>query len=198
MKPGHLKDLWTYDKKRMERYADKLIDFMGPIPWYKNHFDAGEYNPKIAYIKEELGFQVRSITGDFNFDKFAKYYGQADTIFILEVLEHLQNPLFFMNEMKKCLREDGRIYLTTPCNIRPFWVDTHYFEIPRKHFEKWILEPLGLKIVRYKKVIFIHNYFPFGFRPIWKMLTGKQSIKQTIKLLFHMRYVFYEIKKVSL
>jgi len=191
---GHIDNLWGGNEIRMKRYANKLIPFLKPKGMC---LDMDKPNPKMEYIKSKMGFSVSYITGyDFNFDTI-QLHQKYDTIFILEVLEHLQNPLFFMSQAKDCLTDNGSIYLTMPVNNPVFKMDTHYFEIPKKHFERWILEPLDLKIVRSKRVIFIHTLFPFGIRPMIRILKGKQSFKSLIKLMFHVKYMFYEIKKVS-
>lgn len=40
--------------------------------------------------------------------------GCVDKIFCLEVVEHLENPTFFLNEAHRVLRKGGKLVLTTP------------------------------------------------------------------------------------
>ena len=199
IKIGHIEtsELWNVNHKRMNRFVNKLVPFFN-IKRGATCLDMGEANPKMEYIKYRLKIDSHQVCGvDFNFDTLSDFYEVADTIFVLEVLEHLQNPLWFMREVAMCLDRNGRIYLTMPNSPRWAWMEGHYFEIPPKHFEKWILKPLGLEIVKQKKITFVHSLIPFGIRPLIRILKGKQSFKQTLRLIFHYKYHFYEIKKVS-
>lgn len=192
-------ELWNIDYKRMHRFVDKIIPFLNV-----NHgdlcLDFGERNPKMEYIKERLNINVVQIEGfDFNFDRFIGYYNSSDVIFALEVVEHLQNPLWFMRELKKCLKKNGSIYVTIPCNPRWLWMDGHYNEIPKKHFEKWILKPLGLKIKRYKRINFVHDWkgLFLGTRPLMRVIRGQEHWKSLLRKVLYYKYDIYEIKKTT-
>ena len=190
-------ELWNIRRDNMKRFVDKFLPLINIKPTDKC-FDIGEYNPKIKYLSEKLNIKVCQIEKiDFNFDEINE---NANVIFCLEVLEHLQNPLLFMNRLKQCLSFGGRIYITIPVNQRWLWCDGHYFEIPRKHFEKWILEPLDLKTTKYKRINFIHDWrgFFIGFRPLVKLLKGELTIKDLIRKVAYYKYDFYEIKKKNI
>jgi 2-polyprenyl-3-methyl-5-hydroxy-6-metoxy-1,4-benzoquinol methylase len=192
-------ELWDINEARMKRYLRKFIPF---LKVYRTDvcLDMGEYNPKMKHIKSELGLQVVQVDNlDFNFESFNGLHGIADVVFALEVVEHLQNPLHFMNQCKQCLRENGSIYVTIPCNPRWLWMDGHYNEIPRKHFERWILKPLGLKTVRYKRLNFVHDWkgLFIGVRPLLRVLRGEQHWKSLLRTVLYYKYDVYEIKKVS-
>jgi len=200
-KPGYetKEKLWSPNPKDLKKCVDKTI-----IPFLKleneDHcFDLGETNPRMEYIKErykELQFEItvdQIDSDDFNFDKLPP--GKADVVFAFEVVEHLQNPLFFMRELKELT--DGPIYVLIPCNPRFLWHKEHFFEMDRKHFEKWILNPLDLKIVRYKKMYFVANWktYLIGFRPLIKLFTGKETFRNFMRRLFYIQYSIYEIRK---
>ena len=87
----------TSNDKRLNRAMLKFIDTREP-----NYADIGELNSKIEYIKKELNISVKQIDCDFNFDYL---FGNYNTIFCFEVLEHLQNPLFFMSQIKKDFKQ---------------------------------------------------------------------------------------------
>jgi SAM-dependent methyltransferase len=162
--------------------------------------DMGEENPKMNYIKHKLKLHVLQIDYvDFNFDSLVKHRFRYDVIFALEVVEHLQNPLFFLNELKKCLAPGGKIYITIPCNPKWLWMDGHYNEIPKKHFEKWILKPLGLEIARYKRINFVHDWkgLFIGFRPLMRVIRGQEHWKSLLRKVLYYKYDLYEIKKTS-
>ena len=193
-------ELWNINYKRMHRFVNKFIPLLN-VSRSDVCLDMGEYNPKIEYIKSRLNLDVIQVDNtDFNFDYFHGLYDVADVIFALEVVEHLQNPLHFMNQCKKCLKDGGSIYVTIPCNPKWLWCDGHYNEIPRKHFEKWILEPLKLKTVRYKRINFVHDWKGvfIGFRPFMRVLRGEDDWKSLLRKFLYFKYDFYEIKEIDL
>jgi hypothetical protein len=76
-------------------------------------------------------------------------------------------------------------------------MDGHYFEIPRKHFEKWIVKPLGLRVVRYKRINFVHNWLGLliGVRPLLRVIRGETHWKSLVRTVLYYKYDVYEIKK---
>ncbi len=101
-KPGYetTKQLWSPDPKYLKKFVDKHIIPFLDIKEGDRCVDMGERNPRIEYIQEKTGITVWTIDDkDFN---FAILDGlKIDVIFALEIVEHLQNPLWFMNELKK-------------------------------------------------------------------------------------------------
>lgn len=169
-RPGYYLGLFDVNLRNTERMANKILDFICRGYWRRDwmYADIGPANPKMTIIKECLHIEVEQIdTDNFNFDLLPRhrYY---DAIFCFETIEHLQNPLFLMAEIKRLLAPDGVIFLSTPCNPRFLMFDCHYNEMSRKHLEKWILTPLGLKIVRHKRFNFVNNWKAIfiGIRPL--------------------------------
>lgn len=83
--------------------------------------------------KARFGYDVPDTTY-FTGDKFPVETGGVDFILCSEVLEHIPNPDFFLNEIKRCLRPGGRLLLTVPFSAR--W---HF--IP---YDYWRFTPSGL------------------------------------------------------
>ena len=203
-KPGYetTQELWSGNPKYLKKFVDKKII---PFLKIKNEdycYDMGEKNPRMEYIKErykDLQFEINVIQinlDDFNFDWIFSPFPEADIVFAFEIIEHLQNPLYFMSQLKKIT--DGSIYVIMPCNPRWLWHKMHFFEMNRKHFEKWILNPLDLKIIRYKKIIFVSSWkaYLIGFRPLIRLLTGKRTLNDLFRSLFAIQWGIYEIRKV--
>lgn len=201
-KPGYesTEHLWSPNPEFVKKFVDKhIIPFLkeGGVKEHDLCYDMGEYNPRIKYLTEKMSLHIESIDNfDFNFDELDRLY-ECKTIFAFEILEHLQNPLFFMKELHLGLSDIGSIYLIIPCNPRWLWHEMHFFEMDKKHLEKWILAPLGLKIVRYKKIYFIASWktYLIGIRPLWRVLTGKVSFRTFLRSLFYIQYAIYEVKR---
>lgn len=139
-----------------QKFFDGIVNFIKPL--YGICLDIGENNSKIEYIKSQCNAIVdRLNTNDFNFDEFKRNI-KYDNVFCFAILEHLQNPLWHMKQLKGLLKPaNGSIYIIMPARPRFMWKSQHYFEIPPQHFQKWILTPLGLKIVRKKKLYASHR-----------------------------------------
>ena len=93
--------------------------------------DMGCANAKSSYIAEFYQYDIEQIDDDdFNFWKVPRIYVNAfDIVLCLEVLEHLQNPLLFMSNVKKMLKPDGTLFLSLPARPRFLWIDYHFFEM---------------------------------------------------------------------
>ncbi|MDH5570383.1 MAG: hypothetical protein OEY89_01380 [Gammaproteobacteria bacterium] len=194
-KPGYetTKQLWSPDPKYLQKFVDKHIIPFLDIKKNNSYVDMGERNPRIEYIENRLGIKVDTIDSkDFNFATLNDV--KFDVVFALEIVEHLQNPLWFMYQLKNITTVS--IYVLIPCNPKWLWHEMHFFEMKRKHFEKWILKPIGLKIVRYKKIHFIANWkvYLIGLRPLIRVLTGKTTFKDFLRSFFYIQYAIYEIR----
>jgi len=196
-KPGFetTEQLWSSNPKYLKKFVDKRVLPFLNIDSNTFCLDMGETNPRMEYLKKTLKLKVFNIeSDDFNYDGL---YGhqKADAVFAFEVIEHLQNPLWFMRELKELT--NGSIYVIIPCNPRWLWHEKHFFEMDRKHFEKWILKPLDLKIVRYKRIFFTPSWkkYLIGFRPFLRLLTGKTSMKDMLRSLLCIQWGIYEIRK---
>ena len=199
LRPGYqTKDeLWAVKWERVHRYMDnKVIPFLN-IKKGSVCMDVGEANPRMEYLKERLELDVHQlITNDLNFDKIRERR-KYDVIFVFDLLEHIQNALFLMAELKGAVKKNGSIYVNLPENPRWLWGDEHYFEIPHKHLVKWILNPLGLRVVRQKKIIFVANWKAIfiGVRPLLRVLRGEHTWKSLARGIFCIQYRIMEIKK---
>jgi SAM-dependent methyltransferase len=201
LRPGYNEDeeIFGKNRKAVTKYVDKIIPFIRKDDIFNSGLigDVGPDNHKINLIGEKLGFVANQIVADdFNFDKLSSEQ-KFDIIFCLEVVEHLQNPLFFMRELKNIIKDTGIIYLSLPSNPRFMWAEYHFYEMSKKHFEKWILTPLNLKIVKYKRFNFVADWRAIfiGVRPLLKIITGKVSIKEVVRGFFQIHNL-YEIQKI--
>ena len=198
-KPGYQSTsvLWAVKWPRIRRYIDNHV-----IPFMKfklgdTCMDLGEVNPRISYLQNRTALNFDSWSPpDLNFDSIdkEKHY---DIITAFDIMEHLQCAMHTLSEMKKSLKDDGSIYINNPCNPRWLWSDEHFFEYPMKHFERWIVNPLGLKVVRKKRIFFIANRKAFfiGVRPLLRVLRGETTWRSMARSIFCWNFYIMEIKK---
>jgi SAM-dependent methyltransferase len=128
--------------------------------------DCGEDNPLKRMIEY---YHVVSITSiDWNFNEPLNIADRYDTILAFEVLEHIFNPLVFLNSIKRLLSNNGSIYLSTPYQL-PQIIKAihHYHEIPTDRL-MWLFDEARLKIVRSGKITIAGNWYEHihGIRPI--------------------------------
>jgi len=172
-KPGYCHDIDIEPETRGHRKrARQIADFVHPRP-SDSVADIGKKNTKSELLKKYLDIEIDQVyADDFNFDTFqtAKKY---DVVFCFEVLEHLQNPLWFLKQVKGLIKDDGIIYLSTPYRIEYLWSELHFHEMSHTRIQRWLLSPLGLKILRKKRMRYIKEYrqFLIGIRPIFRLLT---------------------------
>ena len=85
-----------------------------------------------------------------------------DSIYLIELLEHLQDPYELLDICFKSLIKGGKIYLTTATDIPQF---DHLYNFPKDHakFEEQ-LKQMGF-LVLYKELI-QHNYLTMEIKPI--------------------------------
>ncbi len=200
LRPGYNNkgELWMAKPSRVKRYmSGKVIPFLRLKPGAVC-IDMGETNPRMEYMKSQLSrIQIDQCTvNDFNFDRVntdTKY----DAVFAFDIFEHIQNGLFFMSQMKELIKDDGSIYINVPENPRWLWARKHYFEMKHLRFEKWIVVPLGLKIVRQKRIIFFADWRAMfiGIRPLIKVIQGKYDLIEIFRNIFCIQFRIYELRK---
>lgn len=128
--------------------------------------DCGVYNPMARQVENMLGQKINSL--DWNFDYPIKSVQSYDVILCFEVLEHLFNPLIFLESIKAMLYYNGVLYLSTPRQ----WPQClkaihHYHEIPNDRL-MWLFDAAGLKVIECKKITIAGNWYNHihGIRPI--------------------------------
>lgn len=142
--------------------------------------DVGEYNPLAKKIEESFNVQVVSLERDFDYNFTHNKQYQVITCF--EILEHLFNPLLFLDNLKKLLKESGVIYLSTPYQ----WPQIikgrhHYHEIPEDRLF-WLFDKAGLEVEDKHLVTIAGDWHEhIGFRPLLRYFQKTRIYKLKIK-----------------
>jgi hypothetical protein len=168
MKPGICpQSEITFDKGKM---YPKIVRFIGnkvnqPVA------DVGELNHKSQFLSQHYNVPITQIAPvDYYMANCVKY----QTIFCFEVLSHLVNPLWFMRELSCNLEKNGVIYLSMPNRPRLLRNVHHFNEFGGKHLQRWILDDLGLQIVRtarYRNIYIPGKWYThIGIRPLIRMI----------------------------
>lgn len=143
--------------------AKETIRFIQP---FGTMADCGEDNPLKHMIEDHFKIQIISL--DWNFNEPLHTVRTYNTIFAFEVLEHIFNPLVFLDSLKAMLLDNGSIYLSTPYQ-RPQIIKAihHYHEIPTDRL-MWLFNEAKLEVIREGKITIAGNWYEHihGIRPI--------------------------------
>lgn len=107
-----------------------------------------------------------------------------DSILLIEVIEHVSDPVGLLKKFKSRLNKDGQIFLTTPCGelrtgsrkTNAYDIETHIQFFTEKSL-KLACELAGLKPIIYE---FIDAMYPQP-KQLMKMKKLSQNIKRAIK-----------------
>jgi len=154
----------------------ETIDFIKP---YGKIADCGENNPMKQLIEKHFKCSIDSI--DWNFNEKTNITNKYDTILCFEVLEHVMNPLLFLEQLKKLLKKNGVIYISTPYQFPQILKAIHhYHEIPTDRLI-WLFNAANLKIVESGKLTIAGNWYNHinGIRPIMRYFQKTRIYKIT-------------------
>jgi hypothetical protein len=105
-------------------------------------------------------------------------HGSYGSIFAFEIIEHLMNPLLFLQWCKLNLEEGGVIYLSTPMNRWGWFKDRiHHFHEFERHELQALFDKAGLRILNEKIInpVPLRSIFT-GFRPIFRYLIKRNIL----------------------
>lgn len=111
--------------------------------------------------------------------------GKFDIITTFEILEHLPDPAEFLDLIKKILKSQGYLILSTP-NLDRFGGVKEDWDFPPNHLFRWnkstlvkLLESRNFKIIKVieqpftRDFFFIRGTFSFGFMKFFRAKAGK-------------------------
>ena len=163
--------------------AKETVRYLVDEPLLGRIADCGEDNPMKYYIQKSFGLTIDSLDWDFNKEHNLTGLKRYDVIFCFEVLEHVMNPLLFLNKLKEILKEDGTIYLSTPYQ-RPQCLKAihHYHEIPDDRI-LWLFESAGLEVISKTKITIAGNWYDHikGIRPFLRYFQKTRMYKLKYK-----------------
>lgn len=136
-----------------------------------------------GYISRELEVFDNTIETDFNHEVKAPA-PPYQTITCFEVINHICNPLQFMEQIRDLLRPGGVLYLSCPIVFLIPWHHCRFnFVMYGQDRLETMFEYAGFKVVRSKKCIPWPFRFVFlGIRPVFRFLFNRIVIWELRKL----------------
>ena len=159
---------------------DKTLEFMGRGVNFKSALDIGDRTGLTEMMEDKYGVKFDNTQGDL--DKI-ELKGNYDLVTSFEVLEHLFNHLFNLEQINNVLNQNGYLFLSTPMAKPDFlWAKKHFHEMSKRSIYA-LFESAGFKILR-------HGYFrvhPFlfytsGIRPLVQFFLDKIQIYELVNV----------------
>ncbi len=130
------------------------------------HACGTEYNQDALEVARSKGLTVYNSKVDLN-----AIQGKFDSAFSFHVLEHVANPLEFVNDMLSLVKPGGKIGVSVPNQAGPLKYVKSVFNMPPHHVTHWqyktflsLAQRLNLKVLRvaYEPLLLEnHNYYSF-------------------------------------
>ena len=152
----------------------KSLDFIGDKTSFKSALDIGDRSGLTEMMESMYQVKFDNTTGNLDYNTID---GNYDLVTSFEVLEHLFNPLFHLQQVKKILSKEGKLVLSTPLSKPRFlWSKEHFHEMSLASIEA-LFDVAGFKVVR-KDFFRVHplTFYFKGVRPLLRLLFDKIQI----------------------
>ncbi|MBC8346023.1 MAG: methyltransferase domain-containing protein [Candidatus Marinimicrobia bacterium] len=172
-----------YRKKINSEYSEldtnkirwsKTLEFIGICDKTKSGLDIGDRTSFTIELENVFGCTFKNTNIDLDTGKIK---GKYDVITAFEIIEHLYNPLWCLEQIRQGLSENGRLYLSTPLGKPYFlWAPGHFHEMHQERLHS-LFKRAQFRIIR-QNIFRIHpTYFYFtGFRPFIRGIFEKVQI----------------------
>lgn len=182
MNPRHKIDKEYESNPRHLRRWELTIEWLKQFEFKNFCLDCGDWTPMT--FRMELEFDIHIINTIHDLDKYRSRKGFFyQSIFAFEVIEHLLNPLVFMQYCNNSLSKKGFMYISTPIN-RPKWMRNREWHFHEFNYNELVhlIDVAGFKIVAEKRINCTKWYYAFtGFRPLLRVLGYDKNILLRLK-----------------
>lgn len=174
------KDKWDFEEAIKDTFGTKKILEIGCGP---GNFlvrcnelgllcSGSEYNIEAARVARENGVQI---INEFEMDN---QKGEFDAVFSFHVLEHVEDPVSFLELHSSMVKPGGKICISVPNQDGPIkYIDPCIMNMPPHHLTRWKLKTfktlakkLNLKIIKvaYEPLLLTnHSYYSYFFVNYW-------------------------------
>ncbi|MCK5857051.1 MAG: class I SAM-dependent methyltransferase [Bacteroidales bacterium] len=95
---------------------------------------------------------------DPNFDtKFAKYFGSFDSVYALNIVEHVKDDKQAIANIKKLLKPNGTVVVLVPAYQKLY----NLFDKELEHYRRYNMKTLDQLLIDNKLIVIHHQYFNF-------------------------------------
>lgn len=170
------------------RYKDKkIIGYLKELnPYGMAHLevlDISERSVMTERIEHMFVMSVQNTEGDLDAHgsiPFNKHW--FDIVIFSHVIEHLFNPLFCLENIKREMAKNGTLVIATP--IKPHylkWGKGHFHEFDTYRFKK-LMDRAGLEIIAWHKFRNGPWWADLGIRPLLRKLFFKEQSCVILKI----------------
>jgi len=153
---------------------EKSLTFVGDLNNVISALDVGDVTGLTKMMENKFGIKFDNSKGDLDSSRLT---GKYDLVTSFEVLEHLFNPLFHLEQIHEILEHEGRLILSTPlAKPRFLWSDEHFHEMSKKSIYA-LFEAAKFKIIRQEFFkIYPFSFYLRGVRPLLRLLFDRIQI----------------------
>lgn len=192
-----MKKLDTFNKatkfgKAYHSRINSTIDFMKDcnVKSYSRVLDITEPNKAGGIISSMFDHSLSNTTGNLDTVYWECPEKNYKYVYCFEVLEHLLNPLLFLNQLK-IVAPKARVIITVPYHIlRPDWGIHHFHEmdLSRLHY---LFDMAGMRVINFRRKNFYSK--PSLSEPM-AILTGKTKMNKSLWTYFKkLKYIINPI-----
>lgn len=121
------------------KFRKEVLDIGGGVGTFLKYNGIEEATIVDVGGKESLVGNYEFIEADVS-KKLPDLGKKFNTIFLMEILEHLKNPLYLMSQVYDLLTDKGVCYISVPyTKLYPKWKDKNPYNI---HYSRWTLKEI--------------------------------------------------------
>ena len=163
---------WRYTKNFVQKHLNRGLS--------NNILDIGQENEFAKQMGTYFQMNCYFTTGDLDYgllidakDKQLNELVPFYYVFCFEVLEHLMNPLLFLENLKKFISEKTQIFVSVPRRPRFLWTETHFHEFSEGRIQH-LFQSAGYKVMAHEwHISWYDPWFYFtGIRPFLRLTIG--------------------------
>lgn len=115
---------------------------------------------------------------------------KVDMVYLIEVIEHLVDPIFTLKSLKKILKPKGKIFISTPLGKREESLTNAYETQSHLHF--FTEKSLNLALTKAKLSEIFFDYYPEMY-PIPKLYSIRGFFKNIKSFVNHSRTSYHDV-----
>jgi len=182
--------------------------FLEKVKPFVSEIYGTEYNEKVLQIARNKGLNIFSTEEDIR-----KFKGQFDIAFSFHVLEHVADPVTFIEELCSWTKLAGKIAISVPNQDGPVkYIDPCIQNMPPHHATRWhaktfkyIAKKFDLKIERIAfEPLILRDHYYYSIYWVDKIFGGESSIIKAINKILHLilpvvfRNIFRGLSKLNI